>query len=92
MASSSKSAWDVVATVPDVQSAHVLLVLLRTEGVPAEVLSDTPLLGEARRCEIRVPSEMAHRARWLISGAQFTDAELTFLATGELGGDENAEN
>jgi hypothetical protein len=62
-----------------------MVVLFRAEGVPAEVVSDTPLLGEARRCEIHVPSELEHRARWLMSQAQFTDAELTFLATGGAG-------
>jgi hypothetical protein len=91
MASTSNSDWDVVATFPDVPSAHVLAVLLRAEGVPAELVSDTSLLGEARRCEVRVPSELVRRARWLMSQAQFTDAELTFLATGELDGDDNAE-
>ena len=68
-----------------------MVALFRTEGVPAEVVSDTSLLGEARHCEIRVPPELAHRARWLMSQAQFTDAELTFLATGELDGGDNAE-
>jgi hypothetical protein len=65
--------------------------LFQAEGVPTEVVSDTLLLGEARRCEIRVPSELAHRARWLMSQAQFTDAELTFLATGKLEDPENAD-
>jgi transglutaminase-like putative cysteine protease len=68
MAPTSNSAWDVVATFPDVPSAHVLVVLLRAEGVPAELVSDTSLLGEARRCEIRVPSELARRARWPMVG------------------------
>jgi len=78
MSSNSKLAWDVVA-------------LFRAEGVPAEVVSDTSLLGEARHCKIRVPPELSHRARWLMSQAQFTDAELTFLATGELDGADNAK-
>jgi hypothetical protein len=56
------------------------------------VVSDTSLLGEARRCEIRVTSELAHRARWLMSQAQFTDAELNFLATGELDGADDADH
>jgi hypothetical protein len=91
MSMTSNSGWDVVVTFSDVPSAHAMAVLFRAEGVPAEVVSDTSLLGEARRCEIRVPSELAHRARWLMSQAQFTDAELTFLATGELEGGDNAE-
>jgi hypothetical protein len=65
--------------------------LLRSEGVPAEVVSDTPILGEVRPCEVRVPHELAHRARWLMAEAQFTDAELTFLATGKLEGGDDAD-
>jgi hypothetical protein len=91
MSSTSSLAWDVVATFSDVPSAHAVAALFRREGVPVEVVSDTSLLGEARRCEIRVPPELAHRARWLMSQAQFTDAELTFLAIGELDGAENAD-
>jgi hypothetical protein len=91
MSSTSDTAWQVVATFADLASAHAIAALFRSEGVPAEVISDTSLLGEARHCEIRVPQELVHRARWLMSQAQFTDAELTFLATGELGGTDNAD-
>ena len=66
MASTSNFAWDAVATFSDVPSAQALASLFRAESVPAEVVSDTSLLGEARRCEIRVPLELAHRARWLM--------------------------
>jgi hypothetical protein len=82
MSSTSNSTWHVVATFSDGASAHAVSALFRAEGVPAKVVSDTSLLGEARSCEIQVPRDLAHRARWLMSQAQFTDAELTFLATG----------
>ena len=91
MASTSSVAWDVVATFSDVPSAQALAGLFRAEGVPVELVSDTSLLGEVRHCEVRVPSALAHRARWLMSQAQFTDAELSFLATGELDGTDNAD-
>jgi hypothetical protein len=76
--------WDVVATFSDVPSAQVLVALFRAEGVPTDLVSDTSLLSEARRCEVRVPPALMHRARWLMAQAQFTDAELVFLATGKL--------
>jgi hypothetical protein len=91
MTSTSDLAWEVVATLPDVASAHVLATMIRGEGVPAMVVTDSFLLGEARRSDVRVPPGLVRRAHWLMSQAQFTDAELTFLATGELGGDDNAE-
>jgi hypothetical protein len=31
-----------------------------------------------------VPDKLAHRARWILSWEPLTEAELTFLATGEL--------
>lgn len=82
--------WQAVASLSDVPSAQVLAQRLIFEGVPARVMSDPQLLGEGRGCEVQVPSVLAHRARWVMSQAQFTDAELTFLATGKLGGDDSA--
>jgi hypothetical protein len=76
--------WQIVATVPDTMSAQALLTYLEAEGVPARIQTDTLLLGEARRCDILVPPELSHRARWLLAQGSFTDAELTFPATGEL--------
>jgi hypothetical protein len=83
--------WQAVASLSDVPAAQVLAQRLIFEGVPARVMSDPQLLGEGRSCEVQVPSILACRARWLMSQAQFTDAELTFLATGELEGGDNAE-
>jgi hypothetical protein len=91
MSSTSSLAWDVVATFSDVPSAQTLAGLLRAEGVPVDLVSDTSLLGEVRHCEVRVPLALAHRARWLMSHAKFTDAELEFLATGRLGNTDNAD-
>jgi hypothetical protein len=76
--------WKIIATVPDTMSAQALLTYLEAEGVPSRVQTDTSLLGEARRCDILVPLELSHRARSLLAQGNFTDAELTFLATGEL--------
>jgi hypothetical protein len=83
--------WQAVASVSDVPSAQVLAQRLIFDGVPARVMSGPQLLGEGRICEVQVPSVLAHRARWLLSQAQFTDEELTFLATEELGDGDNAE-
>jgi hypothetical protein len=80
--------WKIIATVPDTMSAQALLTYLEAEGVPSRIQSDTSLLGEARRCDILVPPELCHRANSLLAQGHFTDAELTFLATGELGSGE----
>ena len=34
--------------------------------------------------ELSVPRSRLHRARWLLSESELTDAELTYLAIGEL--------
>ncbi len=91
MSSTSGLVWDVVETYANVHSAHTVAILLRAAGMPAEVVGDTSLLGDARRCELRVPPGLGRRARWLMSQAHFTDAELTFLATGELHGADHTD-
>ena len=92
MSSTSNSEWQVAATLSDNASAQMMATLFRAEGVPAEVIGITPpFLGEAGLFEIRVPVELLHRARWLMKQSQVTDAELTFLATGELESGVNAD-
>jgi hypothetical protein len=39
---------------------------------------------------VMVPAAMLRRAEWVLSQAQLSDAELSFFATGELGGDTGA--
>lgn len=78
-------AWEAIASYSDTISAEATVQLLRLEGVQARVVTDTAILGEARRCEIKVPAELAHRARWLLVSPQLSDAELDYLATGSLG-------
>jgi hypothetical protein len=42
-------------------------------------------------CRVVVDSTLAHRAQWAMSQGQFTDEELTFLATGEVSCDAAKE-
>jgi hypothetical protein len=79
--------WTTVAVVSDTLSAQAVYERLITEGVAARVQSDTALLGSARSCRIQVPAEAEHRAKRVLADAQFTDAELDRLATGEVGDD-----
>lgn len=75
----------VVATFSDHPSAQLLGESLRAEGLPVHIKADSSILGEARRCDVLVPTEFAHRARWLLTRNQVSDAELLYLATGETG-------
>jgi len=88
----SDSSWKSLATVFDTLSAQVLVERLNGEGVPTRLKTDSSLFGAARRCEILVPAELLNRAQWLLSSAQFSDTELSYLATGELSSDRTEES
>jgi hypothetical protein len=77
--------WREFATYSDAASAEVILGLLRSEDIPARVLSDEPMPNLTRGFCVMVPTEMLRKAEWVLSRAQITDAELAYYATGELG-------
>src|SRR5689334_5598953 len=87
----SDSSWQSLLTVFDTLSAQVLTERLNGEGVPTRVRSDSEIFGVARRCEIFVPAELLPRAQRLLAASQFSDAELSYLATGQLGSDRVEE-
>jgi hypothetical protein len=82
--SMGEAGWRVVATVSDTISALALRTFLEAEGITAVIQADTSLLGEARPCDILVPEAAWRRARRLLAESQFSDAELSLLATGRL--------
>lgn len=75
--------WVVVAQFPDAASAQVTLGLLQTERVPVRLRRASLVPGLDLHCDVEVPSDYAHRARWVLQHCNFSDAELNFLATGE---------
>jgi hypothetical protein len=80
--------WKLLTCLWDVPSARVLTELLVREGITTRVVTDAVVMGEAAPCRIFVDAAQAHRARLLLSPEQLSENELTFLATGELPGDE----
>jgi len=83
----SAPTWHLLVTVYDTISAQLLTDRLNGEGVPTRVRSDSELLGMARTCQILVPEDLLHRARCVLSFEQFSENELSYLATGRLGTD-----
>ena len=77
-----------VATYGDAASAEALAGMLRSEGVPADVRTVSPLPGIVDEAHVCVPKSLAHRARWLINSSVVSEEELRFAATGELGNDD----
>lgn len=78
--------WREFATYGDPASAEVIAGLLRSEDVPARIVSDEPLPGLIRGFSVLVPPDMLHRAQWVLSQAELSDAELAYYATGRLDG------
>jgi len=75
-------AWQYLTTAPNAPSAHALLSWLADYGVVSKIISDTSLLGEFQLCRVFVDVTQAHRAQRLLAQRNFSDEELTFLATG----------
>ena len=69
-------------------AAEAIQAMLKTEGVPSSVRATATLCAVASRFRLTVEPDMAHRARWFFSQSEFSDGELTFLATGELDPEE----
>jgi len=87
----SESKWQVLTTAPDLPSAHALVETLTAHGITSHVVPDSTLLGQAMPCRVMVDSTLVHRAKWVMSQGQFTDEELTFLATGVVSCDAAKE-
>ena len=81
--------WQQFAAYPDAASAEVMAGLLRGEGVPVNVLSDEPMPGLIQGFRLMVPADMLHRARWVVSNADFSEEELAFFATASLDSGES---
>ena len=75
--------WRRFARYPNYLAAHIVAGLLENEGVPALVESLGVFPG-VDSSAIWVPKELLHRARWILALSPPSDAELLFLATGEL--------
>jgi hypothetical protein len=87
----SQTKWHVLTTAPDLPSAHALVESLMAQGIASHVVPDSTLLGQALPCRVVVDATLAHRAKWVMSQSQFTDEELTFLATGVVSCDAAKE-
>ena len=91
MTVTAKSTWQAVAPLFDVRSAHAMAGLLQAEGIPTRVTPASPGVGGAPKWEVQVPSEQLEVALILLEKSRLTDAELNYLATGLLDGDDGAK-
>jgi hypothetical protein len=70
---------------PDRGSADALCSWLEFEGVPCYV----ERAAVETQFVVFVLRKLAHRARWIVAQLPLTDAELEFLATGKLPGQDD---
>lgn len=80
--------WQIFATYRDEIAAGVVVDYLRRNDCPAKV-SGTVSADVDSSVNVLVPGELLHRARWLWSQADLTEAELQYLITGELPGNDS---
>ena len=83
----TEATWQLLTTAPNVPAAHAVASLLEGNGIACRLKADSSLLGEARSCAVLVEASLVHRANLVLSGANFSDAELDFLATGNIRGE-----
>jgi hypothetical protein len=75
--------WPVIAEMPNYPEAEVIKLLLESNNVPTHIELSDPINPQAG-VYIMVQSDLVHRAKWILKNKGLSDAELNFLATGEL--------
>jgi hypothetical protein len=83
--------WQLLTVAPNAPTAHVLVESLCAQGITAQVVTDSSLLGQAMPCRVMVDAPQLRRAQQLLEHEPFTDEELDFLATGKVSCDDTKE-
>ena len=76
--------WCVICEFPNYAGAEIMKSLLETEGVPTKITPSDKITALYTGVRVLVKASLAHRARWVLNNADFSEAELVYLATGEL--------
>jgi len=85
-----ESNWQSVISVIDVRVAHSIADLFEAEMISVRVIPDSRITDAAPSWTVLVSVDQLEAAQKLLAQSQFTDAELTFLATGKLGGADDS--
>ena len=80
----SAEEWQLFKVFPDRVEADRIATFLQSSGIPAYVDHGALGVGLEGEFKVFVATELAHRARWLLSLPEIADAELDFLATGRM--------
>jgi hypothetical protein len=80
--------YEEFRTYPDRGAADAMCSWLEFEGVPAYVRPRALSAAMEAEFVVFVLKKLAHRARWIVQQLPPTDAELEYLATGKLPGQD----
>ena len=83
------SLTEEVARFETLAAADLAVGLLAGEMVRARVDPSGALAHLSSEFRVYVAPGQGHRARWVLRDSDLTDAELTYLATGEFGTSED---
>ena len=76
--------WVELGRYADPLEAHIVAGRLEGEGVPTLALNPCGSFMAAFQSILWVPAHLLHRANWILCWEPPAEAELIFLATGEL--------
>ena len=79
-----KDEWCVFCEFPNYAGAEIMKSVLEASGVPAIIVPSDRITAFYTGVRVLVNGSLVHRARWLLKNADFSDAELNYLATREL--------
>ena len=80
--------WEPIRAFAERGPAEAFCAHLEFEQVPTRIESKALEDAIEARFWVLVPRSLAHRARWVTPESVMSDAELSFLATGRLPGQE----
>jgi len=79
-----KDEWCVFCEFSNYAGAEIMKSVLEASGVPAIIVPSDRITAFYTGVRVLVNASLIHRARWLLKNADFSDAELNYLATHEL--------
>ena len=81
----SQPDWQPLLEFQTRMSAEIIQQLLEEADVPTHLSPGGLAAGIEVDFRLSVPPSLAHRARWILANSDFSESELCFLATGEMG-------
>ena len=79
-----KDEWCVISEFPNYAGAEIMKSVLEASGVPAKIIPSDSITSFYTGVHVLVYASLVHRAKWILKNADFSEAELNYLATGEL--------